>query len=60
MSEIRWTDKVYLDSCGNIYNFTNADIMTEDIINKIKVNASLAQPMTEAEQCPDSRRKTDR
>lgn len=49
MSEIRWTDKVYLDSRGNIHYSTNSDAMTEDIINKIKVNASLAQPIKEAE-----------
>lgn len=48
MSEIRWTDKVYLDSRGNIHCSTNTDIVTEDIINKIKVNGSLAQPEKEA------------
>lgn len=50
MSEIRWTDKVYLDSCGNIRYSTNTDIVTEDIINKINVNAGLAQPIIEADK----------
>lgn len=50
MTEIRWTDKVYLDSHGNIRCSTNTDIVTEDIINKFKVNESLAQPIKEAEE----------
>lgn len=49
MSKIRWTDKVYLDSHGNIRCSTNTDIVIEDIISKFKVNESLAQPIKEAE-----------
>ena len=49
MSEIRWTDKVYLDSQGNIRSFDgcSTDQMTQDIINKINVNISLAQEYKE-------------
>lgn len=54
---IRWTDKVYLDSRGNIHCSTNTDIVTEDIINKIKVNASLAKPKKEAEN--EANRRSD-
>ena len=49
MNEIRLTDKVYLDSQGNIRssNGCPTDDMTQDIIDKIKVNIGLAQPVKE-------------
>mgnify|MGYP007115438754 CR=1 FL=1 len=52
MSEIRWTDKVYLDSQGNILSMDGCptDRMTQDIITKIKTNASLAQEYKESKE----------
>ena len=38
MSEIRWTDKVYLDSQGNLRYSNNTDQMTQDLIDKITTN----------------------
>ena len=44
MSEIRWIDKVYLDSRGNIRSSDGCptDTITQDIINKITVNINIA------------------
>lgn len=44
--EIRWVDKLYLDNEGNLHYSDNVhvDQMTQDIINKIKISAWLAQP----------------
>ena len=49
MNEIRWTDKVYLDSQGNIRSIDGCptDNMTQELINKIKVNIGLAQEFKE-------------
>lgn len=49
MTEIRWTDKVYLDSQGNIRTTDGCptDQMTQDLINKIIVNVGLAQDIKE-------------
>lgn len=40
MADIRWTDKVYLDSKGNIRSTDGCptDRYTQDIINKIMTN----------------------
>ena len=45
MNEIRWTDKVYLDSQGNIRSSDGCptDQTTQDIINKIISNVGLAR-----------------
>ena len=49
MNDIRWTDKIYLDSQGNIRSSDGCptDQMTQDIINKIIVTAGLAQEIKE-------------
>jgi hypothetical protein len=51
MSEIRWTDKVYLDSQGNIRSSDGCptDQMTQDTINKINVNIGLAKSIDNRE-----------
>ena len=38
MGEIRWTDKVYLDSQGNLRYSNNTDQLTQDLIDKITTN----------------------
>jgi hypothetical protein len=45
MNEIRWTDKVYLDSQGNIRSSDGCptDQISQDLINKIISNVGLAQ-----------------
>ena len=43
MIEIRWTDKVYLDSQGNLRYSNNTDQMTQDLIDKITTNAGCVQ-----------------
>lgn len=47
MNEIRWTDKIYLDSQGNIRSFDGCptDQMTQDLINKIMTNVGCAKPI---------------
>ena len=47
MNEIRWTDKVYLDSQGNLHSLDGAvtDQMTQDLINKIITNIGCARPI---------------
>lgn len=47
MSEIRWTDKVYLDSQGNIRTTDGCPTnqMTQDIINKMMINIYCAKPI---------------
>ena len=52
MNEIRWTDKVYLDYQGNIVSMDGCptDQMTQDLINKIKANVSLAQLIKEVKK----------
>ena len=49
MNEIRWTDKVYLDSQGNIRTMDGCptDQMTQPYIDYIKITACLAQPIKE-------------
>ena len=37
MNEIRWTDKVYLDSQGNFQYSNNTDQMTQDYIRDLIV-----------------------
>ena len=51
MNEIRWTDKVYLDSYGNIISMDGCptDQMTQDTINKIMTNISCAKPIEDKE-----------
>ena len=51
MSEIRWTDKVYLDSQGNIRstNGCSTDQFTQNFINKIMTNIGCAKPIEEKE-----------
>lgn len=49
MSDIRWTDKVYLDSQGNLRYSNNTDQMTQDIINKMMVNLYCAKPVGDKE-----------
>ena len=48
MSEIRWTDKVYLDSQGNIRSMDGCptDLMTQALIDRITTNVGLSQPLT--------------
>jgi hypothetical protein len=45
MNEIRWTDKVFLDSQGNIRSSDGCptDQISQDLINKIFSNVGLAQ-----------------
>lgn len=38
MSDIRWTDKVYLDNQGNLQYSNNVDQSTQDTIYKMMVN----------------------
>lgn len=38
MNEIRWTDKIYLDSQGNLRYSNNTDQITQDLIDKITTN----------------------
>lgn len=47
MSEIRWTDKIYLDSQGNIRSLDGCptDQMTQELINKIMTNIGCAKPI---------------
>ena len=49
MNEIRWTDKVYLDSQGNIRTTDGCatNQMIQPYIDYIKITASLAQPIEE-------------
>ena len=51
MNEIRWTDKVYLDSQGNIRSTDGCptDQFTQDYIDKIKTNVGLAKPIDNEE-----------
>ena len=49
MNEIRWTDKVYLDSQGNIRYSNNTDQMTQDLIDKITTNIYCAKPIKKKE-----------
>ena len=51
MNEIRWTDKVYLDSQGNLHSLDgcSTDQFTQDYINKIKTNIGLAKPIVDKE-----------
>lgn len=51
MNEIRWTDKVYLDSQGNIRSFDGCptDQMTQDVIYKITTNICCAKPTEDKE-----------
>lgn len=50
-SEVRWTDKVYLDSYGNIRSMDSCptDQMTQDTINKIMTNIGCARPIEDKE-----------
>lgn len=50
-NEIRWTDKVYLDSQGNIRSTDGCptDQLTQDYINKIKTNVGCAKPIDNKE-----------
>lgn len=52
MNEIRWTDKVYLDSQGNIRTTDGCPTnqMVQPYIDYIKTTASLAQPIKEKEE----------
>ena len=45
MNEIQWTDKVYLDSQGNIRSSDGCptDQISQDLISKIISNVGLAQ-----------------
>lgn len=45
MNEIRWIDKVYIDSQGNLQYSNNTDQMTQDLINKIMTNVGCAKPI---------------
>ena len=47
MTEIRWTDKVYLDNQGNIRSTDGCSTnqMTQDLINKIITNVGCAKPI---------------
>ena len=49
MSEIRWTDKIYLDSQGNIRSLDGCptDQMTQDLITKVMTNIGCAKPQGE-------------
>jgi hypothetical protein len=49
MNEIRWTDKVYLDSQGNIRSSDGCptDQISQDLINKIISNVGLAREYKE-------------
>ena len=51
MNEIRWTDKVYLDSHGNIRSSDGCptDQMAQDLINKITTNIYCAKPIEDKE-----------
>lgn len=52
MIEIRWADKVYLDSQGNIRSSGGCptDDMTQDLINKITTNIHCAKPIDDKEK----------
>lgn len=47
MSKIRWTDKIYLDSQGNIRSLDVCSLtkMTQELINKIMTNIGCAKPI---------------
>ena len=47
MNESRWTDKVYLDSQGNIRSTDgcSTDQMTQDLITKIITNVGCVKPI---------------
>ena len=49
MSDIRWTDKVYLDSQGNIRTIDGCSTnqMSQDLINKIISNVGLVREYKE-------------
>lgn len=51
MNEIRWTDKVFLDSYGNLHSLDGCptDQITQDIINKITTNIGCAKPIEDEE-----------
>lgn len=48
---IRWTDKVYLDSQGNIRSSDGCptDQITQDLINKVMTNIGCARLIMEGE-----------
>ena len=50
-NEIRWTDKVYLDSQGNIRSTDGCPTgsYTQEMINKIKTNIYCAKPIEDKE-----------
>ncbi len=52
MNNIRWTDKVYLDSQGNIISFDgcSTDQTTQELITKIMTNIGCAKPIMEGEE----------
>lgn len=47
MNEIRWTDKVYLDSQGNIRTIDGCPTnqISQDLIDKVNTNVGLMQPI---------------
>ena len=50
-NEIRWTDKVFLDSQGNIRSLDGCptDSLTKELIDKIKTNIGCAKPIENQE-----------